>query len=95
LRVRLQIAGTGGEMQAARLIGAFGAHAAGLTQVALVDQPDAGDHDILAGGNTRDNRTQHIRQGAILRNRDHGSRKIDTVHSEALRHSEAPGNESW
>ncbi len=77
-------------VQAARLVRALGAEAAGLAQIPLVDEPDGGAHNILAGGDVRDDGLQDLRESAVLRNRDHSSREIDTVHIGALRLSGAP-----
>ena len=73
------------EMQAACLIRAFLANAAGLTKIARVQQPDPGKRDILAGRDAAHDGAQHFREDASLRHRDHDLWKIDAFHCALLR----------
>src|SRR5206468_7395532 len=60
------IAGARDEVQATSLVRAFGTKAASRANVARLDEPDAGEHDVPALGDATDYRSQNFRQQPVL-----------------------------
>ena len=56
----------GDEVQAARLVGAFFAESASGAEVAGIQQPNPGERDVLASGDSADDGAEHFGQCSVL-----------------------------